>query len=232
MNNIAIKASIRGAARFRMSIWAEALEEHRGHPTFKTVTWAHQLELGFFCLCSGEREEWRLGVRTLKEMEPEARGAFLRLVKHHQDRGCKKAKRWMRQMRRADKKAKALLHRYLTQEQKWDLRATKGFNVTGQDGVVYWVKGSGGVLLPGTPFGWCIHSDSKTTILPPYDLMLAQKVLLESDIEAFMATAHKFGKKPPATNTRPRPFLDLDNEDLDNPGPWATARLREAEPCG
>jgi len=229
MSDAAIKASIRGAARFRMSMWADALEQHRGHPTFKTTSWAHKLQLGFFCHCSGERKEWPLSIRRIKEMEPEARAAFLRLVKHHQDHGRKKTKR---RQRRADKKAKALIHRYLTQEQKWELRATKGFTVTGQDGVTYRVAGHAGVLLPGTPFGWCIHSDSKVTTLPDYDLMLAQKVLLESDIEAFMATAHKFEKKPPGMNMRPTPFLDIDNEDLDNPEQWARARLREAESCG
>lgn len=229
MSDDAIKASIRGAARFRMSMWADALEQHRGHPTFKTTSCAHKLQLGFFCHCSGEREEWPLSIRSIKEMEPEARASFLRLVKHHQDHGRKKVKR---RQRRADKKAKALLHRYLTQKQKWELRATKGFTVVGQDGVMYRVEGFAGVLLPGTPFGWCIHSDSKVTTLPDYDLMLAQKVLLESDIEAFMTTAHKFEKKPPGMNMRPVPFLDLDNEDLDNPEQWARVRLREAESCG
>ncbi|KKK72355.1 hypothetical protein LCGC14_2904700 [marine sediment metagenome] len=180
-----------------------------------------------FCLCSGEREEWWLSVRTLKEMEPEARAAFLRLVKHHQDRGQKKAKR---RARRADAKAKALLYRYLTQEQKWTLRATKGFDVTGQDGVLYRVAGFRGVFLPGTPFGWCIHSDQKVTTLPDYDLMLAQKVLLESDIEAFMAVGHKFEKKPLGEYERTQ-FLDIANEDLDDPGPWAAARLAETS-CG
>jgi len=227
VSETAIRASIRGAARFRMSVWAEALEEHRGHATFKTTTYAARLEMGFFCLCSGEREEWWLSVRTLKEMEPEARAAFLRLVKHHQDRGQKKAKR---RARRADAKAKALLYRYLTQEQKWTLRATKGFDVTGQDGVLYRVAGFRGVFLPGTPFGWCIHSDQKVTTLPDYDLMLAQKVLLESDIEAFMAVGHKFEKKPLGEYERTQ-FLDIANEDLDDPGPWAAARLAETS-CG
>lgn len=228
MNDIAIRASIRGAARFRMSIWAEALEEHRGHSTFKTTTRAARREIGFFCLCSGERVEWWLSIRSLKEMEPEARAAFLRLVKHHQDRGQRKAKRRARQ---ADQKAKALLHRYLTREQKWALRATRGFDVTGQDGVTYRVAGFRGVFLPGTPFGWCIHSDQKVTTLPDYDLMLAQKVLLESDIEAFMAVAHKFEKKPLGEYERTQ-FLDIADEDLDNPGSWAAARLAEAESCG
>lgn len=92
--------------------------------------------------------------------------------------------------RQAELRARALLHQFLTREQRWSLRASHSFLVTGQDGQTYEVGEGSGVrlLVNGKPVrSFCIHPRE---ILPPCDVMLAQKLLLESNIEHFLATAN------------------------------------------
>ena len=126
--------AMRWPARHRMSVWAAELDHHRGHRTFRPQQWAFTREYGFTCECSGSEREWRINIGALREMLPEARDALQRIFRHHHSVGAKKAKR---AQRRADHKAKALLHQHLSKEQRWELRATKAITITGQDGRSY-----------------------------------------------------------------------------------------------
>lgn len=87
-----------------------------------------------------------------------------------------------------------MLHQFLTREQRWSLRARKAFFVIGQDGRTYEIQGHGGIRLisdgrPTTSF--CIRPSG--LMLPSSDLMLAQKLLLETNVEHFLATANARG---------------------------------------
>ena len=101
--------------RIRMSVWAQHLGEHKRHPTFRVQQWPYTREYGFTCECSGTEQEWRINIGTMREMLPEARVALQRLFRHHTQIGNKQAKR---ARFKADKKARALLHRFLTPEQR------------------------------------------------------------------------------------------------------------------
>lgn len=98
-----------------------------------------------------------------------------------------------RERLRAERKSKALLFRSLTREQKWELRAHQRVTVKGQDGATYRIykwQGMNVRLLEGAEetASLCIVPTAETPI-PVYDLMLAQKVLLESQIDEFMKIA-------------------------------------------
>lgn len=89
-----------------------------------------------------------------------------------------------------------MLHRLLTREQRWSLRATNSFVVIGQDGRTYEVREGMPVQLieAGQPkTSYCIHP---ITRLPPHDVMVAQKLLLETNIEHFLATANATDLRP------------------------------------
>lgn len=229
-----------------MSAWVTALQEHRRHPTFRVQQWAYSREWGFTCECSGEEREWRICITALRDMVPETRASVERLFRHHQRAGSKKRKK---DQRRADRKAKALLHRHLTKEQRWQLRGTKAFDVTGQDGRSYLVtEGSCNnvrLIENGRPIlSLCIVPDYTlpeygVRPLPVYDLMLAQKVLLESNIELFLRTARawRFSDRTAFADAAfllgeaARPAVepaDIDPQDVDEPAAWIAARLQEA----
>lgn len=241
----ALIAALREPRRHRLSIFEAALQEHRHHPTFRAQGWAFNREMGFTCRCDGTEREWRVDIAAIKDMLPDTRAAFMRLH-HHRRAGNKAAKR---KARRARQKSKALLHRYLTQQQRWDLRATRAFEVTGQDGRTYRItEGSCNnvhLLENGeTRYSLCVVSTSEP--LPTYDLMLAHKLLLEGDVEKFLRTACVQDAKTKQTypsgtfifeDTEPpeepewperTPILRLPNQVLDEPGPWVEQRLREA----
>lgn len=230
-----------------MNLWAQQLAEHRGHPSFRVQQWPLTLEWGFTCECSGEEQEFRIRISAIKAMLPEARESLQRLYRHHMTIGTKHSRR---EMRRANGKAKALLHRFLSPLQRLELRKTKGFTLTGQDGRTYLVtEGSAGNvrILEGTEptHMLCVVADYKTR-LPIYDLMLAQKVLLENDIQFFLRTARVRDLKtqgyfqsgafllgesmppppPPPQCREPEPLLEIDRHDIDEPEAWVRARLQ------
>lgn len=95
---------------------------------------------------------------------------------------------------RIARRARALLFTYLVREQKWELRAHRRLTVTGQDGATYRIYAWQGMnvrLVEGNieTCSLCIVPDSEVTTLPVYDLMLAQKVLLETNITKFKEIA-------------------------------------------
>lgn len=240
--------AMRHPARIRMEAWYDALQEHRRHPTFQVHSWAYTLEYGFTCGCSGVEQEWRIRVHDLHGMLPEAREAFQTALRRKGFGGNKKARQ---ALRRADRKARALLHQFLTREQRWHLRAAKSFRVQGADGRTYLVtEGTANnvkVLENGEPrYSLCVVPVYKITSLPVYDLMLAQKVLLESNVDLFLRTAivqdmvsgavHKTGEflitneQPPPPPGKPaRHPAPLDWHDVDHPRDWVVARLAETQ---
>jgi len=230
-----------------MEVWANDREEHRRHPSFRTQQWAFTREWGFTCECSGFEQEWRIGIAGLREALPEVREMLQRLFRAGSMRGNKKAKR---ALRKSNGRAKALLHKYLTREQRWELRATKAFTVVGQDGRSYHVtEGSAGnvfLLENGEhTYRFCVVPNYKLTTLPTYDLMLAQKVLLENNLRLFLSTAVTTNLQ---TNARletglvlldggpelPRRVaadyepIEIDEQDVDEPEAWVRARLEAA----
>lgn len=100
-----------------------------------------------------------------------------------------------------ERKARALLFRYLTREQKWELRGHKRFTLKGQDGETYRVYAySGGNVklvqttefkkVPQETVSFCVVANAKREPLPLYDLLLAQKLLLTMNIGKFRSIAH------------------------------------------
>ncbi len=171
------------------SSWEQSLNAHRSHRTFRTRSWVLERELGFSCACCGDEDEYRIGLSALRGLLPETHESFARLRRHSETAGSKEAKR---EWRRANQKAKALLHQHLTKIQRQELRAMKAFDVTGRDGKVYRITEgttSNVQLLEGgvAVRRFCVVA--KGLELPVYDLMLAQKLLLESNPEAFHGLA-------------------------------------------
>lgn len=91
-------------------------------------------------------------------------------------------------------KALVLLKQHLDEAQLQELEAFRGFHVVGADGrtfrVHYATHGNVFSVEDGRPdTNYCIVFASEKRI-PVYDLMLAQKVLLEGAIEMFLSTAN------------------------------------------
>lgn len=99
-----------------------------------------------------------------------------------------------RRKRVAEAAARSLLYRWLSRDQKRDLERVGRFEVTGSDGrrfrIHQWVGGN--VEEMGDSGEWetshCVVPEDAGSV-PVHDLMLAQKVLIESDVEAFRKTA-------------------------------------------
>lgn len=94
----------------------------------------------------------------------------------------------------ASRRAKALLHKYLTKEQRQELRGTQAFRVSDRDGRQYLItEGTAGnvyFLVGGEErYRLCVVARGHLPI-PVYDLMLAQKLLIETDPEQFLKLAN------------------------------------------
>lgn len=183
--------SLREARRHHLQGWLASFQEHRKHPGFQVLSLPLSLEYGFTCPCSGTEEdpyELRISITNLREMLPRARDAWFRVFKHYANVGGRKLKK---ERHKADEKARCLLMRHLTRPQKWTMRATRQFDVVGQDGRTYEVSlGYGSnveVVAEGVRYKLCVVPMRQG--LPIYDLLLAQKVLLETDTAKFLWTA-------------------------------------------
>ena len=243
-------------ARNRLEYFDGALEEHQLHQSFRFQGWAFSREVGFTCECSGQEREWRISLTQLRERLPAAREAFMAMYNARgiRDLGNFQSAKRRRERYAADRRAKALLHRHLTKEQRWDLRGSKSFTVTGQDGRTYQItEGScNNVLMleDGEPrFRLCVVTDRVP--VPVYDLMLAQKLLIEFDIRSYLSIAQAYNvrtkfpfpgsllldrmpddselTRPPPALQPPPARVQVSNEDIDNPGRWVRSRLRRAE---
>ena len=228
-----LRIAMRYAAKYRMSAWSRELENHRRHASFHAHSWAHSREFGFTCACCGEEDEWRISVASLREMMPAARNAVQRMVSEHGRRGTKKARR---EDRIARIKAKALLHYNLTKEQRWDLRGSKSFVITGKDGKSYRITEGTSSNVQLLENGVATHQlcvVAKGFQLPVYDLMLAQKLMLESDPEAFWKIAVvRDLRLEDVRELRARQMAErhfhpwgIPDEAADEPEAWVTDRL-------
>lgn len=175
---------LRVAKSRKDSVFRTLLNQHREHETFRTISDPVQRELGFICACTGEDIEHRIGLARVKEL------AVTRLWNNIQESGRKARKK---KARRALVKSKALLHKYLTKKQRWQLRGGNGFFATGKDGHTYEIT----AVWSNNVYRWengerayrfCIVADYQTPI-PVFDLMLAQKVLLETNPRTFLDIA-------------------------------------------
>lgn len=93
-----------------------------------------------------------------------------------------------------EQRAKALLFRYLTREQKWELRAHRRITVWGQDGREYRIYAWQGMNVKLVENGeettsLCVVPKPEVTTLPVLDLILAQKIMLETEVGHFLETA-------------------------------------------
>lgn len=223
--NEMIHASLREPRRRQMSHWANSLERHRRHAEFRTEGWAYSREVGFTCGCGGHDEEWRISLTTLRDMVPVVRDQYLRIRHQHMSHGVKKVRR---AERKADMKAKALLHSQLTKEQRWQLRAEKAFTIVGRDGRTYLITEGATSNVRLIENGEEVRSFcvvAKDLRLPVYDLMLAQKLLLETAPEDFHKLAVVRDLRVPPPPPAEDWGQDIDDEDLDDPAEWVRHRI-------
>jgi hypothetical protein len=118
-------------------------------------------------------------------------------VQRARERSADQDRRWAEERaasRLSSERALALLKRHLNEVQLQELEAFKGFHVVGADGRTFRIHhaahGNVFSIENGVPaVNYCIVAVNEVPI-PIYDLMLAQKVLLESTPESFFATAN------------------------------------------
>jgi hypothetical protein len=168
--------------------WGDLYRAHRDHASFRAHTWPVTREYGFSCSCCGETEEWRA---TISEIRRYHRSVVDQFVQDTRRTGLIGNKTRKRAAARASIKAKALLYHQLTREQKWELRATNGFTVTGGDGKRYRITKASTSNVKLVENG--VDTQSLCVVfkdsLPVYDLLLAQKFMLECDPDAFWKIA-------------------------------------------
>lgn len=223
------------ARRHHLSSWDGLLRAHREHASFKAQSWAHSREWGFTCTCSGEECEWRIGISSLRQRLPETVEIMRRLLNSHQPRRATKSERQSRA------RSKTLLMHCLTKQQRLELKKTKAFTMQAADGHTYRItEGSCNnvkLLVEGeVTQSYCVVFKTSET-LPVYDLMLAQKLFLENDPEAFKALAYVYGPaggapiQRPLNETPPAPQLsrvtpeEVPASALENPQEWLEERL-------
>ena len=88
------------------------------------------------------------------------------------------------------RRARTLLRRHLDLEQRREFDRHGRFKVSGASGSRYVIDLRS---VRSGPRIWCIQS---TRVVPPYDLMLMRKLLIECDEQAFLATAHGATLRP------------------------------------
>lgn len=211
-----LEIAIKAANRYKIVAFLDLLAEHKKHPTFRTNGWVFERDIGFVC-CG---HEFRTPITSLCEALPEARKAFMDLYNRQVRNAHIKQER---AMRKAEKKAKDLLFRYLTREQKWSFRADHSFEVVGQDGLTYRIvcgELGGSVVWQGKKH-YCFHP--KDVELPRSDLMLAQKLYIETRTVDFLAEAHVNDPDNPTPKvTDPNSIPD---EATANPEPFLRAAM-------
>lgn len=230
-----------------MKYWSAALEEHKNHESFRVHDWPFSLEKGFTCECSGQEVEWRISISDIRSFLPEAEETYLSILQRLR-LANKFSKKKKQEKQRADTKAKALLHRYLTKKQRWELRATKSITVMGQDKNVYRItEGSCNNVIMldkggSEKFRLCVICEKE---VPIYDLMLAQKLTIENDLTSFLSVANVMDLKTKSCfsgsvlleklemeeleiNKISTMRENIPDEVLEEPEAWVTERLLNA----
>lgn len=219
-----IQIAVRASIQYRLNAFSAMLEEHRRHPTFGIQDWPRSRELGFVCRCTGEEREYRINVRELREMVAEAQDAFLRLRERIRRHGAKKRRK---AERKATAKSRALLHRFLTKQQRKELRALQAFQIRGGDGLMYKIAPGQVCLLDGdVPIASFCIVQKDDGYLPVYDLMLARKLMLETNPAEFWSISNIC-----EIYHHRRVWVDVvvPEDALNNPRPWVARRLVEAQ---
>lgn len=188
----------------RAARWESAFWQHIEHPGFAVYDDVYARQFGFVCRCHrGRLRYWpvSMGVflhasrrsQTARTNAPRVDvvpPAWVRSVGRGTGLHLRPSKDARLNEGRALARAKALLHQFLTREQRWSLRAHGHFRAVGQDGQLYEVGGLRGVRLivdGRVHTHYCIHPLEE---IPSYDVLLAQKLLLETNIELFLSTAN------------------------------------------
>lgn len=198
------------------NVWWDFFCDHKGHPGIDLVSSPLSLTLQLKCSCSPDMSV-EIKVRDFKGLPRLQRLRFSKFFEALAQRG-RKARR--KQEHKARQKAKALLHRYLTKEQRWQLRASHAFRVQGADNHVYEIreKEHGNVYRvseDGFDYNFCLVADNVS--VPVYDLMLTQKLLLEKDIEGFLKQANKTLIQPKGVRRSGVHLENIVEDILDNP---------------
>lgn len=123
------------------------------------------------------------------------------------------SRRQKAELRAGNRKALKLLKELLTREQRRELVKEKRFHIQGQDGNTYRITTAeihNVFQIDGDRIvkEFCIV----TRGLPFYDQMLAQKLLLETNIDEFMRIANKWEIAADGSRTFLEPVLDLGEE--------------------
>ena len=183
-----IMVAMREARRHHLEWWLGELERHRGCRSFRPWTCVQLLEYGFTCGCDGVQRDYAVRISGLKEMLPEARASVLRMWAGAPGR----ARPRLGHVRdRAEEKARRLLFEHLTKTDKTELRHTGLIRVRAC-GLEFSIRHGVGNNISTV---WRGHKLSLCTVpafgsVPASDLMLAQKVLLESSPDLILDVAY------------------------------------------
>jgi hypothetical protein len=187
-----LMVAMRAARKHHLEWWLTELERHRGCRSFRPWTCVQSLEYGFTCGCDGVQRHYAIRVSGLKEMLPEARASVLRMWSRPPD---PRSPRLAHVRDGSEDLSTSLLFRHLTREQKWHLRAYGTIEV-GACGLTFSIRHGGhnniSVKWRGHDLSLCV--EPKGVSLPPSDVVLQQKVLLESSPELVLDVAHVHDK--------------------------------------
>jgi len=111
--------------------------------------------------------------------------------------------------RSAIKKSKALLYKFLTRQQKWDLRATKTFTEVGSDGYIYRIGLNRAANVRTERDGQTYHICSVLVQndIPVYDEVLAQLLLIRTDVRQFLKRSNVFSYNFDCAGSMQRNYL-------------------------
>src|SRR5262245_50496313 len=167
--------------------WEDNFLRHASHRRLRVFHYPSMLQLRFECRCTEPRVVDSIRLVSLR-LSPAVQAVLQPLrVRIRVEPGSAETQRLRFH---AERRARALLHQFLTREQRWHLRASRAFPVVAQDGRVYEVHDSGRVVLLAdgrAATSYCLHPKER---LPSSDLMLAHKLLLETNVEQFLTTAN------------------------------------------
>lgn len=163
--------------------WDLAMLTHYGHEGFRRESWAVTRELGFSCnceACGGEETTWRFPITDVRMADAWIRRFFTRPHRIPKD------------VKNAQRRAKKLLLHHLTPKQKKTFRESQSFDIVGKDDKHYRITEGTSANVRLLENGVETHTLCvvfKDYSIPIYDLMLAQKLLLESNPKAFWKIA-------------------------------------------
>ena len=186
------------------SVFEREFLEHHLHDSFEWDDEPRNLTLGFTCNCSGNNQSWHVPLTFFHNLETNFRRLFNRV---RQARNVHTADRIEAQLAReqefnlavkckkktiAEKTAYRLLRRHLNRQQRRELEHLDAFRVKDPEGREYWIEKrphTNVKLVDGNKelAKYCAVFNSIG--LPIYDLMLAQKFLIESEPKKFFDVA-------------------------------------------